>query len=276
MARGPKKHLKRMAAPSAWMLDKLSGVWAPKPTAGPHKQRECLPLTVLLRNRLKYALTFNEVKMILVQRLVKVDNKIRTDHTYPAGLMDVVSLDKTKEHFRLLYDTKGRFVPHRISEQESKYKLIRVRRVEKGSKGVTHCIGHDGRTIRFPHPNVKAYDTIKFNLETQQIDDCEENYLKMEHGMLCMIIGGNNIGRVGILQHREKIPGAFDICHLKDKVGHTFATRLANVFVIGHGDKKWISLPKEEGIKLSNIDDRKKRMGIAITPATGKKINFFF
>ena len=26
---------------------------APKPSPGPHKQRECLPLTVLLRNRLK-------------------------------------------------------------------------------------------------------------------------------------------------------------------------------------------------------------------------------
>lgn len=43
----------RLNAPSHWMLDKLSGVFAPKPSPGPHKQRECLPLTVLLRNRLK-------------------------------------------------------------------------------------------------------------------------------------------------------------------------------------------------------------------------------
>ncbi len=53
MPRGPKKHLKRLNAPSHWMLDKLGGVFAPKPSPGPHKQRECLPLTVLLRNRLK-------------------------------------------------------------------------------------------------------------------------------------------------------------------------------------------------------------------------------
>jgi small subunit ribosomal protein S4e len=26
---------------------------APKPSAGPHKQRECLPLLLILRNRLK-------------------------------------------------------------------------------------------------------------------------------------------------------------------------------------------------------------------------------
>ena len=34
MVRGPKKHLKRLNAPKSWMLDKLTGVFAPKPTPG--------------------------------------------------------------------------------------------------------------------------------------------------------------------------------------------------------------------------------------------------
>ena len=69
------------------MLDKLGGVWAPRPSTGPHKLRECMPLIILLRNRLKYALNTKEVKYILMQRLVKVDGKARTDKTYPAGFM---------------------------------------------------------------------------------------------------------------------------------------------------------------------------------------------
>ncbi|KAJ1842620.1 40S ribosomal protein S4, partial [Coemansia sp. RSA 2708] len=52
--------MKRLAAPKHWMLDKLTGTYAPKPSAGPHKQRECLPLIVFLRNRLKYALNGRE------------------------------------------------------------------------------------------------------------------------------------------------------------------------------------------------------------------------
>ena len=44
MARGPKRHLKRLNAPRHWMLDKLGGVWAPRPSTGPHKLRECLPI----------------------------------------------------------------------------------------------------------------------------------------------------------------------------------------------------------------------------------------
>ena len=106
MARGPKKHLKRLNAPKHWMLDKMGGMWAPRPSTGPHKLRECLPLIILLRNRLKYALTGKEVKYILMQRLVKVDGKSRTDSTYPAGFMDTISIEKTGEHFRLLYDVR--------------------------------------------------------------------------------------------------------------------------------------------------------------------------
>lgn len=41
-----------------------------------------------------------------MQRLIKVDGKVRTDATYPAGFMDVISIEKTGENFRLVYDTK--------------------------------------------------------------------------------------------------------------------------------------------------------------------------
>jgi len=74
----------------------------------------------------RYALTGKEVKSILMQRLVKVDGKVRTDTTYPSGFMDVIEIDKTDEHFRLVYDTKGRFVVHRISREEAGYKLCKV------------------------------------------------------------------------------------------------------------------------------------------------------
>jgi len=33
---------------------------------------------------------------------------------------DVVTIDKTGEHFRLIYDVKGRFTIHRISAEEAK------------------------------------------------------------------------------------------------------------------------------------------------------------
>merc|ERR1712072_287061 len=52
-----------------------------------------------------------------MQRLVKVDGKVRTDINYPVGFMDVISIEKSDEHFRLLYDSKGRFVLHRLNNK---------------------------------------------------------------------------------------------------------------------------------------------------------------
>lgn len=69
------------------MLDKLGGTFAPRPSQGPHKLRESLPLVIFLRNRLKYALSNPEVTKIVMQRLIKVDGKVRTDSNFPAGFM---------------------------------------------------------------------------------------------------------------------------------------------------------------------------------------------
>ena len=104
----------------------------------------------------RYALTGKEVLQILKQRLIKVDGKVKTDTTYPAGFMDVIEIEKTDEHFRLVYDSKGRFVVHRITKEEGAYKLCQVRKLAVGRGGVPHVTTHDGRTLRYPDPDVKA------------------------------------------------------------------------------------------------------------------------
>merc|ERR1712109_137825 len=148
MARGPKKHMKRLAAPKSWMLDKLGGVYSVRPSSGPHRMGESMPISIFLRNRLKYALTAKEVATIMRQRLIKVDGKVRTDARFPAGFMDVIQIEKTGENFRLIYDVKGRYTIHRITNQEAKYKLCRVREIKTGPKNVPYLYTSDGRTIR--------------------------------------------------------------------------------------------------------------------------------
>jgi small subunit ribosomal protein S4e len=256
MPRGPKKHLKRLNAPRHWMLDKLSGVWAPRPSPGPHKLRECLPLILILRNRLKYALNKREVTYIVMQRLIKVDGKVRTDPNYPAGFMDVVSIEKTGEDFRLLYDTKGRFTLHRITPEEAGFKLCKVRKVQMGPRSVPFLSTHDGRTIRYPHPHIKAGDTIKLDLKTGKI----LAHVKFEIGNLCMVTGGKNLGRIGIVTARDKKQGAQDIVHIKDAAGNTFATLWNYIFLLGEGTNSLVSLPRRRGVRLSILEERELRM----------------
>ncbi|KAK4710801.1 hypothetical protein R3W88_005314 [Solanum pinnatisectum] len=179
MARGLKKHLKWLNAPKHWMLDKLGGAFVPKPSSGPHKSRECLPLVIILRNRLKYALTYREVISILMQRQVIVN-----------------------ESFRLLYDTKGQFRLHSLRD----FKLCKVRSVQFGQKGIPYLNTYDGRTIRYPDPLIKANDTIKLDLDSNKIVD----FIKFDVGNVVMVTGGRNRGRVGILKNREKHKGSFE------------------------------------------------------------------
>ena len=252
MARGPKKHLKRLNAPKHWMLSKMDGIWAPRPSQGPHKLRECLPLILILRNRLKYALTGKESKMICMEKLVHVDGKVRTDPNFPAGFMDVVELPKAGDQFRLIYDTKGRFTLHRISDEEKTFKLCRVRSMELTNKKVPYIVTHDGRTIRYPDPLIKVDDTVKVDIATGKI----LSFIKFEAGKMAMITKGRNAGRVGTIMHVERHPGAFDIVIIRDTNGHTFSTRLENVFVIGTGDHAEVTLPKGKGLKLTILEER--------------------
>lgn len=270
MARGPKRHLKRLNAPKAWALGKMGGKWAPRPSTGPHKLRESLPLTIALRNRLKYALTRREVGMIVMRRLVEVDGKVRTDLNFPAGLMDVVRIHKTAEAFRVLYDVKGRFVLHELKDQkEAAMKLVRVNNVSKAKKAtighnpfqtgqpgtIPYIVTHDGRTIRYPDPLIKKNDTVSIDLKTGKVT----GHLKFDIGNLALVTKGANVGRIGVIQSKERHPGNFDIVHLKDKKGVPFATRSSNVFIIGDAEKAWISLPKAKGQKSTILEERTER-----------------
>ena len=226
-----------------------------KTNLGPHKSRECLPLCLILRNRLKYALNYKEVTTILQQRLVKVDGKIRMEKCYPCGIMDVVEIEKTDEHFRLMYDQKGRFVVHRITGIEAQYKLCKVIKKKLGDKGVPCVQLHDSRTIRYPDPMIKEGDSVMVDIASNKITD----FVKFDAGALCMVTGGRNAGRVGIVNRREKHKGSFEVVHLTDAAGQNFATRFSNVFAIGTGNKPMVSLPKGKGIKLTILEEQRKQ-----------------
>jgi len=256
MGTGRKNHLKRLAAPKSWMLAKTGGVFAVKMRGGAHTKNQSLPISVFIRYNLKYAMNAREAKQILHTRAIKVDGKVRTDHKFPLGFMDVLQIEKTGENFRILFDVKGRFAVHRITSQEAKYKLCKVRKVELGSKGVPFVYTTDGRTIRYPDPLIKMHDSIQLDIATGKIQD----FLKFEVGNVCMVLGGGSTGRVGNITNITRHDGTNTIVTIKDSRGQLFSTRRAYVFIIGKGNENYISLPTGKGIKLSIEEERDIRL----------------
>ena len=121
MGRGPKKHIKKIRTPKSWMLGKLGGLYATRPSCGPHKLKESIPLSYIIKNKLNYALNRTEVIKVLNDKegSIKIDHKTRRDLKYPVGIQDVLSIEKTGENFRVLLDTKGRFVLRSIKPDEA-------------------------------------------------------------------------------------------------------------------------------------------------------------
>jgi len=70
------------------------------------------------------------------------------------------------------------------------------------------------------------------------------DFVKFGIGALCLIIGGSNIGKIGIITYKEENQGISGIVNLKDVNDYEFSIKLSNVFVIGKGNKSLVSLPE--------------------------------
>lgn len=247
MVSGPRKHLKRLNAPKSWMLDKLGGTFAPRPRCGPHKLRESLPLCLIVRRKLSFAQNSKEVEHILKNRLVKVDGKIRKDPKYPAGVMDVISFPKIHENYRLLYNVNKKFCLQPITEEEAKFKICKVLTKRLEGKSILTLHTNDGRTIKYADPSIKIGDSIKFNLETQEM----EAFYPLQAGKTAYTFRGKNLGCIGIIREIKVHAGGFSMSVLEDLNGRSFITRTDNLIVIGDSGESLISLPKERGIRTT-------------------------
>ncbi|GFT72094.1 40S ribosomal protein S4 [Nephila pilipes] len=100
---------------------------------------------------------------------------------------------------------------------------------------IPFLVTHDARTIRYPDPLVKVNDSVQVDITRGKIMD----FVKFEVGNLVMITGGHNLGRFGNITSQERHPGSFDIVHVKDSLGHSFATSgLPKLDVLGLDDEK--------------------------------------
>merc|ERR1712194_278935 len=93
--------------------------------------------------------------------------------------------EKSGDRFRLLYDIKGRFVLHRVDKDEAKFKLGRIQKVYVTSKKVPVAVTHDGRTLRYPDPDVKVNDTVKVAIATGKMSDIYKFEMGAMSGSSC-------------------------------------------------------------------------------------------
>merc|ERR1719434_571503 len=128
-----------------------------------------------------------------------------------------------------------------------------------GPNKIPYIVTHDARMIRFPNPEIRAFDTVKVNTATGAV----EAVLKLDTGKNVLVTGGANRGRVGQIVNRTRLQGAFDMIAVKDKNGNSFNTRIDNCFVIGEKERAQIALPRDMGLKKTIIEEQEAKYGYA-------------
>ncbi|WP_297979406.1 30S ribosomal protein S4e [uncultured Methanobrevibacter sp.] len=230
---GSRKHLKRFKAPKSWPIHPKEDTWTVKPAPGSHAIEDSLPLLVIIRDILKIADNSREAKRLINTGNVLIDGRAKKDYKFPVGFMDVLSIPKTGENYRILLDTKGRLTLHPVSGEDAEYKLAKILNKSTIKGGKTQLNLHDGRNVIVEEDSYSSFDVICLGIPEQEI---KENFAFGE-GSTVLVTGGKHTGELGkvkeVIVDKSSKPNTVII----EKANNdTFLTLKEYAFVIGNDE----------------------------------------
>ena len=220
-----KDHTKRLAAPKTWNVKRKGLTFITKPVPGPHSLEKGLPLSTLIKEILNHANTTREVKKILNNKDIKIDGKIRKDFRYPVGLFDTIEFANISEHFRVLFNKKGKIHLIKIKKDEVLLKPCKI--IGKTMlNGKLQLNLYDGKNILVDNGAYKVGDTLLLSLPGQKIS----KHLKLDKKSTIFLTGGKHIGEMGNVEDIVENKIIY-----KDQKGNLIETSKKYAFVVGDG-----------------------------------------
>ncbi len=233
------KHMKRLASPRRWTIEKKHAKWTMKPTAGAHAAELSLPLGIVLRDYLGVADTAREARRVVGQGDVLVDGRPAQGLKRSVGLMDVVSIPKNEDHYRVLMDHRGRVLLVPVSEDQAGWKLVRIDGKTTIKGGRTQLNLHDGRNLVLDEDDYKTGDVLQLKLPEQEL----AGHYPLEEGNIALIIGGSHAGELATVDGVDVSRNPQEnLVHLT-KGDEELTTVKSYVFVVGE-DQPVITVPE--------------------------------
>ncbi|MBI2672487.1 30S ribosomal protein S4e [Candidatus Woesearchaeota archaeon] len=194
-------HLKRINAPKTWPIQRKTTKFVTKPNPGVHKLDEGMPIGVILREILNLAKTKRQIKIILNAGNFLVNNQIRKDFGFSAGIMDSISILLLNKHYRILHNNLGKLSLVEISKEEAEEKTYKIigKKILKKNKMQLNLYG--GKNILTPKGDYNVSDSVVIK------DNKIMKHLKLEKGAAIYLIGGKHAGSKAILTDVKKFIG---------------------------------------------------------------------
>ncbi len=215
-------HQKRINIPKIWPIPRKGTKYL---AVASHAHNKGIPLLFILRELLGIARTKKEVRYILLNSDVKVNNKVRKSEKFPVQFFDTIQLEKLNKNYRIGIE-HNKFKLEEISAKEANKKIVKISGKKILSKGQVQMNLEDGQNFLLNEKSEKfaVGDSALLNTKEKKI----EKILQLNKNANVEVISGKHSGEKGKLKEivgegRKKKY----IIKLKDKeVGLPFRTLL--------------------------------------------------
>lgn len=218
-----KNHLKRLATPKTWNINKKLTRFITRPKPGAHPLSLSQPISIFLKDA-KLVRTTKEAKKLLYNHVVLVDGRRVKDSRFPVGIMDVVSIPSTKQNYRIVFNPKGKLDAIEIDAKENNVKISKITGKSMIKGGKTQLNLSDSRNIIVEKDNYKVGDCLLIEVPSQKIKE----HLKLEKGSFVILTSGKHIASRGNIEESEK-----DSITYKSEHGNVRKTMKEYALVVG-------------------------------------------
>lgn len=191
-------HIKKTKMPKTWPVPR-KGKGKRYVAVPSHATGKGISLLFLLRDVLDIAKTRKEVRVMTLNGMVMVNNRVRHDENFPVQVFDVLNLEKAKKNYRLEIVNK-KFSLVEITSKEAGSKIVKIiGKKVLGKKSVQMNLD-DGQNF---------LSEAKFSVGDSAVLDTKKNVvskvLELKKGAKVEVIGGKHAGEKGELVGFEEL-----------------------------------------------------------------------
>jgi small subunit ribosomal protein S4e len=126
-------HIKRTSIGKFWPIARKGTTFL---AVASHDKNDSIPLVVVLRDILKLIKNKKELKRLINEKQIKVNQREIVEENYPINLFDVISLPAIKKSYRTLLSRKKKFTFEEITEKEAQTKVFKIisKKILRGKK----------------------------------------------------------------------------------------------------------------------------------------------
>jgi len=213
-------HIKRKTIEKFWPVPRTGTKYMAVPS---HEKSNSISLIMVMRDLLGIVKTKKELKKILNEKQIMINNRIVRELNYPLMLYDSLSLPSIKKHYKIIMKGK-RFGVEETTEEKAGHKAFKVVGKKLLKDNVLQINLTCGKNIN----SKDKFETGEFVILNNKDNKIVKKII-LEKGVSVVIIAGKHVGKEGTVKEISQ-QGEDRIAIIKTTNGE-ISSNIKNVFV---------------------------------------------